>query len=244
MSTGTTGALDRLFLLQEVLIEVQVKTERRSRTPEHLAHIEAAYREARRQREETEKTLVRAAERRKVLEDEILDLNEKLKKYQAQLQTVKTNREYGALLNEIDVVKRDVRSREDEILALEEAATGASAELERRNEEFPAEEAGYEEQMKEWRAEQALLAEEIARAEDKARALREELDNRLLATFDRLSRVRSGVAIAKIDMVGPQTAACSVCHVRLRPQLLSDLRLARETVTCESCKRILYWAGA
>jgi predicted nucleic acid-binding Zn-ribbon protein len=231
-------------MLQEVLVEVHQKTERRSRTPEHLAHIEAAYREARQQREETEKTLARAAERRKVLEGEIADLNEKSKKYQGQLQTVKTNREYGALLNEIDVVKRDVRTREDEILALEEAATAASSELERRNEAFPAEEEGYEEQMKEWRAEQAVLSEEIARAEAKAKALREELDHRLLATFDRLSRVRAGIAVAKIDMVGPQTAACSACHVRLRPQLLSDLRLARETVTCESCKRILYWAGA
>lgn len=244
MSTGTTGALDRLFLLQEVLIEVHQKTEKRARTPEHLAHVEAAYREARRQREETEKILERASERKKVLESEILDLNEKLKKYQGQLQTVKTNREYGALLNELDVVKRDVRAREDEILALEESAANAASELERRNEAFPAEEAGYEEQMKEWRAEQAVLSEEIAKAEAKAKALREELDGRLLTTFDRLSRVRAGIAVAKVDMVGAQTAACSVCHVRLRPQLLSDLRLGRETVTCESCKRILYWAGA
>ncbi len=98
--------------------------------------------------------------------------------------------------------------------------------------------------MKEWRAEQAVLSEEIAKAEAKAKALREELDGRLLSTFDRLARVRAGIAVAKVDMVGPQTAACSVCHVRLRPQLLSDLRLGRETVTCESCKRILYWAGA
>ncbi len=68
MSTGTTGALDRLFLLQEVLIEVHQKTERRARTPEHLAHVEAAYRDARRQREETERTLERAGERRKALD--------------------------------------------------------------------------------------------------------------------------------------------------------------------------------
>ena len=243
-TTGTTGALDRLFLLQEVLIEVHDKTEKRGRTPEHLAHIEAAYREALSQRDETERTLARAAERRRALESEILDLNEKLKKYQSQLQTVKTNREYGALLNELDVVKRDVRTREDEILALEEAASLATSELERRNEAFPGEEAGYEEQMKEWRAEQAVLSEEIAKAEGQAKALRAELDNRLLATFDRLARVRAGIAVAKVDMVGPQTAACSACHVRLRPQLLSDLRLQRETVTCESCKRILYWAGA
>ncbi len=244
LSTGTTGALDRLYLLQEVLIEVQAKSEKRARTPEHLAHIEAAYRDARRQREDTEKTLSRAEERKRVLDGEIADLGEKLRKYQTQLQTVKTNREYGALLNEIDVVKRDIRMREDEILGLEETMATATSDLTRRNEAFPQEEAGYEEQMKEWRAEQAVLSDEIAKAEARAKEIRKELEPRLLSTFDRLARVRSGVAIAKVDMVGSQTAACSVCHVRLRPQLLSDLRLARETVTCESCKRILYWAGA
>ena len=39
LSTGTTGALDRLFLLQEVLIEVHQKVEKRAKTPEHLAHV-------------------------------------------------------------------------------------------------------------------------------------------------------------------------------------------------------------
>lgn len=238
-----TSPLDRLFRLQEVLLEVQRKTERRERTPDHLAHIEAAYRDARRLREEASANLARATERKKSLDDEIEDLSEKLRKYQQQLQSVKTNKEYGALLNEIDTVKRDIRSREDEILALDEALAASAAEAVERDEAFPVEEAGYEEQMKEWRAEQAVLAEEIARAEAMAAQLRETLDRRLVSTFDRIARVRSGVAIAKVDMVGAQTAACSACHVRLRPQLLSDLRLSKDTILCESCKRILYWDG-
>src|ERR1035438_4085309 len=46
-----TSPVDRLFLLQEVLLEVHQKTERRDKTPDHLVHIEAAYRDSRRQRE-------------------------------------------------------------------------------------------------------------------------------------------------------------------------------------------------
>ena len=236
--------LEPLFRLQELSLEVHRKTDRKSRTPDHLAHVEAAFQDARRRREEAGEKHSRASARKKVLEEEIGELSEKLKKYQQQLPSVKTNREYGALLNELDAVKREVRAREDEILALEENLAATSAEVAAHEASVPAEEAGYEEQMKEWRAEQAALAEEIAKAEAQAKALRAELDNRLLSTFDRLARVRAGIAVAKVDMVGTQTAACSACHVRLRPQLLSDLRLARETVTCESCKRILYWAGA
>ena len=236
-----TSPLDSLYLLQEVLLEVDVKTGRRDKTPDHLVHIEAAYHDARRQRDAAGVVLSRAEERKKTLDGEIQDLNEQLKKYQQQLQSVKTSREYSALLNEIDGIKREVRTREDELLSLDETLAGSSSELDRRDEEFPTEEAGYEEQMKEWRAEQAVLDAEIARANERAKSLRSQLEPRLLKTFERIRHKRAGVAVARVDMVGPQTAACSACHVRLRPQLLSDLRLSKDTVFCESCKRILYW---
>ena len=236
-----TSPLDRLYLLQEVLLEVDVKTGRRDKTPDHLVHIEAAYHDARRHRDVAGAVLSRAEERKKTLDGEVEDLDEQLKKYQQQLQSVKTSREYSALLNEIDGIKREVRTREDELLSLDETMAGSSSELDRREDEFPAEEASYEEQMKEWRAEQAVLDAEIARANERAKSLRSELEPRLLKTFERIRNKRAGVAVARVDMVGPQTAACSACHVRLRPQLLSDLRLSKDTVFCESCKRILYW---
>jgi predicted nucleic acid-binding Zn-ribbon protein len=156
---------------------------------------------------------------------------------------VKTNREYSALLNELDAVKREVRTREDEILALEENLAASSAEVAAHEASFPAEEEGYEEQMKEWRAEQAALTAEIAAAEEEARKLERSIDKGLLQRFRQIARKRGGVALARVTMVGPQTASCSGCHVRLRPQLLSDLRLSKELTFCDSCKRILYWDG-
>lgn len=239
--TRTMSALDRLFRLQEILLEAKRKTARREKTPDHLAHIEAAYLDAVKIRDEAGTRLDGAEKRKKELDDEIVDLNEKLKKYQQQLVSVKTNREYSALLNEIDGVKKEIRTREDEILGLEENLASSRTEAAERDSAFPAEEADYESQMTEWRTEQALLSEEIDRAEREADELRKVLDKRLLLTFDRISKSRAGVALARVTMVGLQTAACSACNVRLRPQLLSDLRLSKETIICESCKRILYW---
>jgi predicted nucleic acid-binding Zn-ribbon protein len=233
--------LDRLFRLQEILLEVRKKTERKEKTPDHLTHIEAAYKDALKRRQDAGSKLGQAESRKRTLESEVQDLNEQLKKYQQQLVAVKTNREYGALLNEMDGVKREVRQREDEILQLEEEVGKTRAEADEREQLFPEETAGYEEQMTEWRAEQAVLAEEIARGEAQANELRGSIDRRLLSTFDRIAKARAGVAVARVTMVGLQTAACSACNVRLRPQLLSDLRLTKEPILCESCKRILYW---
>ena len=237
------GPLESLFRLQELLLSIQKKTEQRSRTPDHLAHVEAAFQDARRRREEAGEKHSRASARKTVLEGEIGELAEKLKKYQQQLPSVKTNREYGALLNELDAVKREVRGREDEILSLEENLAASSAEVAAHEASFPAEEAGYEEQMKEWRSEQAALEAEIAAAQTEARQIEKTIDKALLRRFRQIAAKRGGIAVARVTMVGPQTASCSGCHVRLRPQLLSDIRLSKEPIYCDSCKRILYWDG-
>lgn len=233
--------LDRLYQLQEILLQVKRKAERRDRTPDHLLHVEAAYKDAVKRRDEAATKFKQVEDRKKTLDGELADLAEKLKKYQQQLMSVKTNREYGALLNEMDGVKREVRTREDEFLSLEEQLAALKKEAEEMSASFPKEEAGYEEQMTDWRSEQAILAREIEEAETKAGELRNALDKRLLSTFDRIAKVRAGVAVARVVMVDQKNAACSSCNVRLRPQLLSDLRLSKETIICESCKRILYW---
>jgi predicted nucleic acid-binding Zn-ribbon protein len=233
--------LDRLYQLQEVLLEIRTKSEKRARTPDHLVHVEAAFQDALLRRNEGNARLKSSEDRRKVLSDEIADLSESLKKYQSQQKAVKTNKEYGALLNEIDGVKKEIRTREDEILSLDEVAAEDEKQSETHDDTFPAEAAGYEEQMTEWRAEQAALTVEIDAGEKRAAELRKQVDRKLLAVFDRIAKSRAGIAVARVTMVGNQTAACSACNVRLRPQLLSDLRLSKETIHCESCKRILYW---
>lgn len=240
--------LDRLYSLQELLSELKVKRDRRSRTPDHLVHVEAAFQDALRRRAEVATRLASAEKRRRELEGEISEFAEKLKKYQAQLMAVKTNREYSALLNEIDGVKREIRTREDEVLAVEETLGRAKAEAETFDAEFPEEQKAYDEEMMDWRAEQAVLDGEILSAEARLSELREGIDKKLLGTFERIAKSRAGVGLARVAMVTTvsstnQTAACSACNVRLRPQLLADVRLGRDTVFCESCKRILYWDG-
>ncbi len=157
---------------------------------------------------------------------------------------MKGQHEYTALLTEVDHAQREIRAREDELLQIEETLSLARADEEALAATSGEEEAGYEQQMAEWRAEQAKLSAEITVAEKAAAEIRTTIEKRLMGVFDRIAKMRSGVAVARVAMVAAQTAACSSCNVRLRPQLLSDLRLSHEILQCESCKRILYWDGS
>ncbi len=239
-----SGALERLFRLQELLLEAHTKAERRNRTPEHLVHVEAAWQDFRRKRHEVASRREQAEVRKNELDEQVAGYAEQLKKSEAKRKAVKGQHEYTALLTEVDHAQREIRTREDELLLVEETLSQARADEEALAATSGEEEAGYEEQMAEWRAEQAKLSAEIEVAEKTAAEIRVKVEKRLLATFDRIAKMRSGVAVARVAMVGPQTAACSSCNVRLRPQLLSDLRLSREILQCESCKRILFWDGS
>ena len=55
--------------------------------------------------------------------------------------------------------------------------------------------------------------------------------------FEQVAKVRKGVALCSATRDG----LCSVCHVRLRPQVFQQVRHNDAIVQCDSCQRILYY---
>jgi len=43
-------------------------------------------------------------------------------------------------------------------------------------------------------------------------------------------------------MAAARDQSCQICHVRMRPQLFSEIKTNQRIVTCESCNRILYYS--
>ena len=99
-------------------------------------------------------------------------------------------------------------------------------------------------QQKAVAAEKKTLVQELASVEaalteaSQARAaLLAEMEPRLIALFEQVARVRKGVALCSATRDG----LCSVCHVRLRPQVFQQVRQNDGIVQCDSCQRILYY---
>jgi len=65
------------------------------------------------------------------------------------------------------------------------------------------------------------------------------LDPAALATFDLVAKKRNGIAVAEA-----RDAICTICHVRMRPQVFNNVRRNDSIIQCDSCQRILYFAAA
>jgi uncharacterized protein len=172
---------------------------------------------------------------RRQRESALQDLEGKRSKYKGQLMEVKTNKEYTAMLHEIEGVEREIRAIEDLILGDMEAAETYAAQVKREEGIFR--EAESEQRV----AIQALEAEQREREAERVKLVAERdevaatLSEDVLQLFRRVAHLRgSGVAEAK-------NGQCQLCHVVLRPQMYVDLKKNEALMQCPSCSRVLFY---
>lgn len=236
---AVSDLLGQLYRLQTRIQFVREREKRRDTVPADLVEVDRAYREKVEAVAQLKSRLTQAELERRQAEGELSDLKEKLKKYQTQLRNVHSSREYSAALNEIDGVEKSIRSTEDRYLELEEEIETARADLETREKNLPSETEQHEERLKDWRAEQRIINDELVSAKDEIVRLEAEIPPRDRAEFRRLVDKKHGLAVALA--VG---GSCSACHVKIRPAAMQILKQGREIVYCDSCKRILYYEPA
>ncbi|HEY3202058.1 MAG TPA: C4-type zinc ribbon domain-containing protein [Thermoanaerobaculia bacterium] len=231
--------LGQLYRLQSRIRFVREREKRRDTVPADLVEVDREYQEKVEAVSSLKTRLGEAKLERRKAEGELADHKEKLKKYQTQLRNVQSSREYSAALNEIDAVEKVIRSTEDRLLELEEEIDKAQAELESREKSLPSETEQHEERLKDWRADQRQINEELAAAKEEIRTLEAEITPRELAEFRRLIEKKAGLAVALVV-----NGSCFACHVKVRPAAMQSLKAGREIVYCDSCKRILYYEPA
>jgi uncharacterized protein len=230
------SALDNLYRLQERLRFVQSRQKERDTVPPELIEVDREFQEKVVAVERLRERLAEAKAEHRRAEAELADVRERQKKFQAQLRSVQTSREYGAVLNEIDGVDKQTRSIEDRVLNLEEEIETSQTDLAGREERLPGETAEHEERLKDWRAAQRRINEELAKAEQDIKTLEAEIQPRERSEFYRLIEKKGGLAVVRA-----LNGSCSACHVKIRPAALQTLKVGREIVYCDSCKRILYY---
>ena len=227
--------LRRLVRLQDLMLQVEGLNEKIAAVPEEVARLEKALLAAGEVTEKGKVALQDLQKERRRLEMELMGVESKIQKYQSQLSEVKTNKEYQAILHEIEGCRQQ-RSLLDEkiLLDMEEAERGDASY--RR----------LEEELKERRRETDRGKEALQRRLDGLKAERETIDRERrtlqeavpglwLDPFLKVARQRKGLALVPV-----REELCGGCHVRVMPKLIQEVRRSIGLIACDSCKRFLY----
>ncbi len=227
-----------LVRLQTVALEIRDARAVVDAAPGRIEEIEGRFRERNAEYVEVKERhdALEADNRTRNLDLETLTVSRK--KFMDDLMQVQNQREYAALLKEIDTVKAKISEHEDRVLANLD-------ELEKLREDLTSRAAHIEEERKVVAAEIATVESDVAEAERviaRATAERErieaDLPGTLIGTVKRVEHSRQGVFVAEAE-----SGTCQACFVRVRPQAFQEIKLGARLHACGSCRRFLYWPG-
>jgi predicted nucleic acid-binding Zn-ribbon protein len=227
--------IEKLIRLQRVETELKRVEAELLELPRKRAALEEDLLAERGRLEAAREALAASQKARRQHEGALQDLETRRSRYKGQLMEVKTNKEYTAMLHEIEGVEREIRSREDEVLAEMEKAEAFSLEIKREEEAFKEAEGRHKTGARELDERARARERDASRLRDERGAVAATLDEDLLALFERVARLR-GAAVAEA-----RDGMCQQCHVKLRPQMYVDLRKNETIQQCPSCSRILYF---
>lgn len=241
--------LQTVIELHRTLSDLRAAEELLGGIPDWMQELHAEHCEHKSEIERLEEEVAGTVQERRLAEAEINDLRETVKQHQEQIALVRNQREYSALLQEIDTAKDQIKSLEEKALEAMERQEEAETKLGENRESFQGLDSRYGAELGKWEAEKPEVAEKAQQLRGRVDVLAERLPRQLRDLFERLSTRYSGDALAPIHKVerggrGPTMWHCRACNYRVRPQTVVLIQNESSLEFCDSCKRILYFDEA
>ncbi|MGH7570532.1 MAG: zinc ribbon domain-containing protein [Gemmatimonadota bacterium] len=227
--------VEGLLALQEIDIRIAGLEGRQAAIPERRSEVSRYIIALEQERSELTEVVERGRLDRRARENELDVQQERRARYESQLNAVKTNVAYSALLTEIQNAKRTIGDLESRILEL----MGAREECERRMAEIDAEleekRAAAAEELGTLQSEESEIARALEAEGRRRGEVEPVVDRNLVRLYDRLRRVNRFPALVAL-----RGQACGSCHNRMPPQVVQEIRHSGSLHVCEACGVLVY----
>jgi predicted nucleic acid-binding Zn-ribbon protein len=172
----------------------------------------------------------------RTLERELDSCQATLSKIQGKLHEVKTNKEYSAVLAEIATWKQRIADLEDHILQLMELADQQRQARQRQEQRVHEAEQELNTCGLQIQQAHAGLTQRLAVDYDKRQQTMVHIEARLYEVYEKLAAQHGGRAVTQLH-----DGVCGGCHLKVPPQLVSQIRMQEQLFHCPHCQLMLLW---
>jgi len=228
--------LKTIYEVQLIETQIMESEKRRFSAPKRIEEMDKELGELK-ARAEKEKMVIDELEKERKKKEKELDVEkDKIKKIESKLYDVKTNKEYQALLKEIEMAKEANDKTEEDILILMDRIEDLKKEYESVVEQLKKRE-------KEIKAERDRIENELQNIDNTLTELRKQKNDMLSIVNDDLKNIyfnliekREGLAVVNV-----KNGVCLGCYMSIPPQLFIEVTKNSRLITCPSCNRIFYF---
>jgi predicted nucleic acid-binding Zn-ribbon protein len=228
--------LGLLIQLQEIDAKIRTHITQKNRLPETLATLEHRRVSINDNLEKVQEALLTAQKNKRDRDKDLETGVQKVEKLKARSSEIKNNKEYQALLKEIEAAEQDNKSVEDDILVLMEKIDAAAGQITAAEQRAKEEAAEIQIEQKQHEAAFERLEEELKAIEEERQKAIARISKPVLTQYQRLLGTKAGIAIAEA-----RGESCSGCYMSIPPQVYVNVKKNESIITCPNCGRILYF---
>lgn len=230
--------IENLLELQDIDLQIEALLLKEKEIPKQKEKLQIQEKKLKQEIEDSEKTHKKLVLDQRECERQITQLQEQIKKYNNQLQAVKKNEEYQALLKEIDEIKKQIGLKEEEqikiMLQMDEANLfflEAKKRIETEIQQLKKQGEQIDKELQEVIQERKGLEQKKLEAQ---KLVNPELLNHYLRVKQRR---KTGPVVVPLNV---DKEICSGCFMQILPQVVNEIMASEKVHTCRHCGRILY----
>jgi len=175
------------------------------------------------------------------LELELKTRDEEISKFRAALNTARTNKEYSALLTQLNTTKADNSKIETQVLDLLREIESDEAECSKIKGEIEDQKKLLEQKRKESETLSVKYEAELNDVQKQWDQIAATIPHEPLEMFKRVADTYDGQAIAKIEQQEGKSLlySCGGCFMNITPETVNLLMTRDDIIRCPICSRIL-----
>jgi len=228
--------LSLLIALQSLDTEATKLGNEKKDLPVHLNQLDEAFDKYSQEFAENKKKYDEIIAQHKELETKLKKGSDSLTKAKDRLGDVKTNKEYQAILKEIENVETRNSEIETEIICLLEDIDQRSKTLQEKEKAKEQYDRHYEKEKQDIKREIDSLDEKIKGCTEEFDKLMADIPKDLLKRYESIKALNHGSAVVSV-----WKGVCGGCHMNIPPQLCNELQKSDDLISCPNCSRIIYW---
>lgn len=227
--------INNLIQLQTIDSEIYALKNEKAAKPEEIKALTVSFEEKKSHLALLEKNSLDLQKQRKDKELELGTREENAKKLQNQLYQLKTNKEYQAMLQQIDSAKADASVIEDKILEILDQFDKVKKESNLEKEKLQEGEKIFNNQKKQIEDRISQIDSRLEQLEAQRKQVIPNIAPKILSQYERILKNRDGLAIVSV-----KDNSCLGCNMFVPPQVINLIQMYERIITCEICNRILY----
>ncbi|HIJ53432.1 MAG TPA: hypothetical protein HPP66_09805 [Planctomycetes bacterium] len=175
------------------------------------------------------------------LELELKTRDEQISRLRASLNTAKTNKEYAALLTQLNTTKADNSKNESQILELLKDIEADEAECDKTQNQIETQKQTLEQTRKEAEVLATKYQAEIEEIQIEWDQAAQTVTAKPLEIFKRVAETYDGEALAVVERHGgkTETYTCGGCFMSITAESVNLLMTKDDIIRCPNCTRIL-----